>query len=106
MVSNYHNPIIRRDKRIKSLRIIGNDYRGVQRTETPNCTKHTKTPKRVTVSIDLASGRYEGEAKLVDPKRLIVQFPWEGNKNHQCWICEREVVNWMGNEKFCDWGNK
>jgi hypothetical protein len=53
-------------------------------------TRKTKDARVITIAIDLANGRYEGPAKVIDEAKHVVAFPWQGEAWHQCWLSDSE----------------
>lgn len=64
---------------------------GVSSGEKPGSGSNYRRGPTITISVDLASGRYEGPATIVDPEMLVVEFPWRGNPKWRCLITKADI---------------
>jgi hypothetical protein len=73
------------------MRASRNDSRRIPGQKGRNRKVGHDDDRIVTIAVDLASGRYEGPAKIIDRDKLEVEFIWHG-RTHLCMITKAEIV--------------
>ena len=81
----------RGNQRGKSRGAYRRRHRKLPREQASGGAGHHKNARIITIAIDLASGRYEGPATVIDEEKRIVTFPWKGNPHHQVWLAKEEI---------------
>ena len=66
------------------------DNRKIPRSKKRSGAGNCLNGRVIAIAVDLSSGKYEGPATIVNAERCAVKFPWQGNKNHTCWLATEE----------------